>query len=772
MIEKEFFCVKRIIGIVFILTLFFPSLYLRPAFTQTTTVTEDLATFQLTSTPTADIFISSVSDDGRRVVFESTQNLSGGNGDGNREVFMYDADLGSAFQITATENIVDTAGAVTTRVTNNTPVISGDGTRIVFTSNSGTLAGANGDGNQEVFVAIVPRGSQGVTYQRITTTTSDQNVKESFDSYSPTVNRDGSVIAFVSTRAITASNTGSNDPLDSTGARKIGNTDGNGEIYLYKSGAFFQVTSRLDADAVNGFNTLGANTSPFLSGDGKVLAFVSSYDFARSADTVKNTDFNAEIFLYREGIAANTFTQVTSTTLTNDVVNMVNASRGIFPNAIIRTERLVNVLSTNGRHLTQDGKYLVFESSGNFDTAKPNADKSREVYLYDTVTKTYTNITDQKPTLTSPPTDAELAGLDFGFRPSINPLGTAIAFGSFLNLAPVTTEPKSDNTDSNREVFTADIRSLTAIKLRQVTITTNIGAVGRELDERDITINAWPSSGASAITFTSSTDPAGNNSDKSYEVFQTIVRPVTTVNSQAATAVNAASYETPSDTTTLPIVARGSTVAIFGTQLANALVSATSADLPLELGGVNVTVAGIPARLIFVSPSQINFQMPQGVTIGTSVNFTVYNNGVLSLGKARIEDIAPGIFTASVTGTGPAAALCLDVTGTGDMAVATYSVPPCAVSTDEVQRYLVIFGTGWRNGTVGNVTVQVQKDTATAVTLTPVYAGIQPDFQLAGLDQINVQLPKDLATGTLKLSVVGGTVTTITSRSGVEIAIK
>src|SRR5581483_184172 len=122
--------------------------------------------------------------------------------------------------------------------------------------------------------------------------------------------------------------------------------------------------------------------------------------------------------------------------------------------------------------------------------------------------------------------------------------------------------------------------------------------------------------------------------------------------------------------------------------------------------------------------------------------------------------------------TGRAAAQCLAVlTAPDGMVTAPITQPPCEVSTgDTPDRYLIIYGTGWRNGATGAVTVQVQKDTDTPVTLATNYVGAQPTFALAGLDQINAILPKDLAKGTLKLTVLGPG--TIKSQDNVTIEIK
>ena len=76
--------------------------------------------------------------------------------------------------------------------------------------------------------------------------------------------------------------------------------------------------------------------------------------------------------------------------------------------------------------------------------------------------------------------------------------------------------------------------------------------------------------------------------------------------------VNAASYSSP--------VAVGSIVSIFGSNLATVTQSASSDEspLPFSLGGTSVSCNGIPAPLFFVSPRQINAQVPWSIKAGTA----------------------------------------------------------------------------------------------------------------------------------------------------------
>jgi uncharacterized protein (TIGR03437 family) len=112
--------------------------------------------------------------------------------------------------------------------------------------------------------------------------------------------------------------------------------------------------------------------------------------------------------------------------------------------------------------------------------------------------------------------------------------------------------------------------------------------------------------------------------------------------------LNAASYDS--------VVSPASSVAIFGSNLAPAPLSAGSSSLPLTLGGVSISVAGLPARLFYVSPNQINLVIPSEVMIPSSsvVPVVVTSSGGTTSYNIRLTRNGPGIFTRNGSGTGRA----------------------------------------------------------------------------------------------------------------------
>lgn len=77
----------------------------------------------------------------------------------------------------------------------------------------------------------------------------------------------------------------------------------------------------------------------------------------------------------------------------------------------------------------------------------------------------------------------------------------------------------------------------------------------------------------------------------------------------SAGIVNAASF--------LPAIAPGSLITIYGTNL-SAITAAADYPLPFALAGTSVSINGGSVPLLFVSPAQINAQVPYEITPGAA----------------------------------------------------------------------------------------------------------------------------------------------------------
>ncbi len=96
-----------------------------------------------------------------------------------------------------------------------------------------------------------------------------------------------------------------------------------------------------------------------------------------------------------------------------------------------------------------------------------------------------------------------------------------------------------------------------------------------------------------------------------------------------------------------PSVAPGALVTIFGSNLSSTTQTSAGPNYATQLPGssTRVTFGGIPAPLLYISPNQINVQVPFEVS-GAGVDVIVQNGGASSL-PVHVNLVAqdPGIFT-------------------------------------------------------------------------------------------------------------------------------
>ena len=223
----------------------------------------------------------------------------------------------------------------------------------------------------------------------------------------------------------------------------------------------------------------------------------------------------------------------------------------------------------------------------------------------------------------------------------------------------------------------------------------------------------------------------------------------------ADSVVNAASLSATA-------LAPGSIVSLFGERFASGLVVSSTAALPTSLSSVSVTFNGIAAPLYFVSPKQINAQVPMGIT-GTTVQVQVRaSNGQSDIRTLTGGIYSPGIYTLTQSGSGQAIVTFAD---TSTLAAPRGTTPDSRPA--RAGDVLTIYANG-----LGPVTPAIESGvnscggicapdfsnfTLRRVTTMPVveiggvrvpdenilFAGLAPQF--VGLYQINLRLPAGIA---------------------------
>lgn len=206
--------------------------------------------------------------------------------------------------------------------------------------------------------------------------------------------------------------------------------------------------------------------------------------------------------------------------------------------------------------------------------------------------------------------------------------------------------------------------------------------------------------------------------------------------------VNAASF--------VPSLAPGMLFTIFGQNLAPGTMFAGEQPLPSTLLGTTVRVNGVLAPLYYVSPGQINAQLPYDVLPGSAI-ITVSAGGQIHAQTVVVQPLAPGLFT--VDGQKPTPVfegragdvLVAYVTGYGQVAppIAAGHSPPPSTRLEDLP--------------VPVAPVRVFVGGKQAEVL---FRGIPPG--VIGAIQINYVIPSGLPAGTHPIYVQIGSVRTNT----------
>ena len=192
------------------------------------------------------------------------------------------------------------------------------------------------------------------------------------------------------------------------------------------------------------------------------------------------------------------------------------------------------------------------------------------------------------------------------------------------------------------------------------------------------------------------------------------------------------------------VVAVSSLASLFSANLAPGIAQATAQPLPLVLGGVTLSVTDAAgtvraAPLLYVSPGQINFVIPDG-TVPGSAKLVLTNVSTTQTFTAAVQSVAPTLFSMNGAGSGVAAATAIVVQDANPLLQSSVPVFQCSGSgcvsvpiplSDGTLVYVSFYGTGIRNrSSLANVAVTIN-----GVGVPVLYAGPAPNY--TGLDQVN-----------------------------------
>lgn len=194
------------------------------------------------------------------------------------------------------------------------------------------------------------------------------------------------------------------------------------------------------------------------------------------------------------------------------------------------------------------------------------------------------------------------------------------------------------------------------------------------------------------------------------------------------------------------LLSPGQIVTIFGSNLGPSpgvsYHPLTNGQLPDTLGGVQVSIGGEPAPLLYSSAGQLNLIVPYSLQPNTAPTVQVTSNGTPA-NVMQASSISQGITIFETNSAGQAAALNQD---------GSLNSPQNPAKLGSI---VALFGTGGGQtdppSTAGEVTPLVLRTLSNTPSIffgsitavTPVWAGAAPGL-VSGVTQINVQLPSVL----------------------------
>jgi uncharacterized protein (TIGR03437 family) len=327
---------------------------------------------------------------------------------------------------------------------------------------------------------------------------------------------------------------------------------------------------------------------------------------------------------------------------------------------------------------------------------------------------------------------------------------------------------ESDNGSTFRTVFTTTYATAPAVPVtlgitqKSVALTTasNTGTLSVNLNGASawtasiypsnpttnwLTISPTSGTGSGTITLTASATGQANGAYRATVIVQGanlspqfVEVPVTfTIGGASSISIqgvtNGASFETNS--------APGMILSVFGTGLAPGIQAASAVPLSLSMQGVSATVNGVAAPLYYVSPTQINLQVPYETGAQSAV-VGINNNGSVASFSFATTATAPGIFVSGgnlvPTSTGsPGSEMVLFMTGEGDVSpeLATGATPSSSTPLNQLpQPRLPV------TVTVGGISAPIA------------FIGIPP--ALVGVTQINFVVPANVPAGVQPVVVI------------------
>ncbi|MCM3902461.1 MAG: lamin tail domain-containing protein [Pyrinomonadaceae bacterium] len=572
-------------------------------------------------------------------------------------------------------------------VINLNPSLSGDG-RIVAFETTGDLAGM---GSGHGFRAIRAELSLGQpVFAQIGVSRA----------VTPAVSQDGSRVAFASTEDLVGTH-----------------PDRNSEIFLFDGVAVSQITNTTPADISS--RVRDGNFQPSITDDGRVIAFSSNRNL-----TGLNEDHNFEVLTIdtTTGVIAQITSSVeivgaTEAKISGDgshvaFVRYAGQSQGntrdlilydrIGARTVTAATGRVGLSMAYGRAISDNGSRVVYSAE--------IATNQSQVFLFD-----------ERSGATMQITALSARADDVPLHPAISGDGKRVAFATRRNVI-------GGNNDRSVELYVYDTPTGQITKLTEAPASATAEVISSLNDDGSLAAFSFPRVISGSV---SSNDFADNS-----EIYITTIDPRPAFGT--IMVFNGAAHG--NEPGTEQTIAPDSIAVAKGTALASQTLQAersVSGQFPLSLAGTSALVNGRTARILFISPTQVNFVVPPETDPGAAEVLVKNSEGFQSRSNVTIVPSAPGLFSAAGDGRGEGVILNADTLQSG----------PFDPTSGQLR--LVVFATGARGSSELSASI--------AGRSLPLES-IHRSTDLPGLDELHILIPSDLrGAGTVNLSVSAGT---------------
>ncbi len=497
------------------------------------------------------------------------------------------------------------------------------------------------------------------------------------DNRNPAINDDGGYVAFMSNRDL--------EPCLTTPTSTCGNASpdfNNDEIFLSiltgTSPNFTVTNKQITATPKGSIQQPSTNDNPVISGNGLRVAFISTANNPVVGMTGGNNTDNSEEIFYTDIVAG-----MGTTVNPRQVTQTTPATAGT----------IVNIFSY-GERMSRDGRYIAFDSFADLEAANSPVQTSFALYLYDTtaMTNAFTKI--------GPRSDADSAasGGDLRHFPTFTDYNglapETLVLETRLNITPMGTIPANANDGLNPnptrpaqiysypivlgagepQIFTrltklptpfsvlAVIQPVTSDSLRRISF--NMSRTEPGTGNFDLLAEAF----YLLTPFQTQQTAAGLNFATGASRIPVVPSPVPTPSPTATPTATPTPTPSPSPSasptpTVTPTpqtppavqgVSPGMLAIVDFTTGFNQPVAAQTAvgslqrrfTLPIELGGVTMTINGAACGLKMVSRRQVIFVVPPAIEpSNTPYDVVINNNGVVIRGTIVIVPARPDVFT-------------------------------------------------------------------------------------------------------------------------------